>query len=611
MYQKLLIFFCILFFAVRFTYVSPVSAASNFTTDYHVTYSIPEAGKTHAVLTVTLTNTTSDYYASSYKLQIGFNDISNVQAYDPGGAITPNVTKVADGYTIELPFNKKSVGLGNSLQFNLSFDTPSVAKKYGEIWEINIPGLSQTNEFNTFTVDVKTPPSFGTPSYIKPDQQTKSLTFTKDQLGNSGISIAFGTKQIYTFHLVYHLQNSNVYPIKTEIALPPTTNYQKVSVSDINPRPSNVTIDKDGNWLAQYSLKPSQKTDVTVNGNAEVSLTPSQQPLAQSDFSQYLSEQRYWEAKNDKIRELADTLRTPQAIYLYVIKTLKYDFSRVTDDKPRLGAVGALKNQNSAVCREFTDLFIALARAAGIPAREVDGFAYTENEKERPLSLVRDILHAWPEYYDSGKKTWVMVDPTWGSTTGGVDYFNVLDFDHFAFVIKGMESDYPIPAGGYKLANEKELKDVTVTFGDTAPDPLPDMEITDFPKEVIAGFPIRGKLTISNNGSTYIQPQIIYLTSTVLTPQDQSIASSGIPPFGHVDLPVGFDRTSFLTNTDSAITIRLGQVQSGLDDQTYNKTIKITPVFYTAWGIGGIIIGLFAVFLFIIARKSRRIYVSR
>ncbi len=30
-----------------------------------------------------------------------------------------------------------------------------------------------------------------------------------------------------------------------------------------------------------------------------------------------------------------------------------------------------------------------------------------------------------------------MIDPTWGATTGGVDYFETLDFDHFAFVVKG------------------------------------------------------------------------------------------------------------------------------------------------------------------------------
>ena len=180
----------------------------------------------------------------------------------------------------------------------------------------------------------------------------------------------------------------------------------------MDPRPTNVIVDKDDSWLAQYNLLPSQKVDVIVDGKAEVHLVPKIQKLSEKESAIYIAQKQYWEASSDTIRELADELKTPQAIYNYVVKTLKYDFSRVTDSKPRLGALGALKEQNSAVCLEFTDLFIALARAEGIPAREVDGFAYTENSKQRPFSLVKDILHAWPEYYDKDQKTWIMVDPT-------------------------------------------------------------------------------------------------------------------------------------------------------------------------------------------------------
>jgi len=51
-----------------------------------------------------------------------------------------------------------------------------------------------------------------------------------------------------------------------------------------------------------------------------------------------------------------------------------------------------------------------------------------------------------------------MVDPTWGNTTGGVDYFNTFDFDHLAFVVKGISSTYPVPAGGYKLTGDENKK---------------------------------------------------------------------------------------------------------------------------------------------------------
>ena len=130
----------------------------------------------------------------------------------------------------------------------------------------------------------------------------------------------------------------------------------------------------------------------------------------------------------------------------------------------RLGALKSLQTPEAAICMEFTDLFIATARANGIPAREINGFAYTENPEIQPLSLVNDVLHAWPEYYDSQKGAWIPVDPTWGSTTGGVDYFSKLDLRHFTFVIHGTSSTKPYPAGSYKLGSNPQ-KDVFVTFG--------------------------------------------------------------------------------------------------------------------------------------------------
>ena len=144
--------------------------------------------------------------------------------------------------------------------------------------------------------------------------------------------------------------------------------------------------------------------------------------------------------KNPIIIDEAKNLKTAKGIYDFVSTKLKYDYERVKPNVERLGAVNALNNPNSAICMEFTDLFIALARAAGIPAREVNGFAYTENPKIQPLSLVNDVLHAWPEYYDYEKGVWIPVDPTWASTTGGVDYFNKLDLRHFTFVMHGKSS---------------------------------------------------------------------------------------------------------------------------------------------------------------------------
>ena len=85
---------------------------------------------------------------------------------------------------------------------------------------------------------------------------------------------------------------------------------------------------------------------------------------------------------------------------------------------------------------EFTDLFIAIAREKGIYSREIQGYGFSLDQKLQPLSLSSDILHAWPEYYDTKTESWIAVDPTWENTSG-INYFSSFDLNHIVFVIHG------------------------------------------------------------------------------------------------------------------------------------------------------------------------------
>lgn len=564
-------------------------------------YIITEDGQAHVLFQVVLTNTTSQNYPTSYKVKVGFSSIDNVSAFDPDGAIKPKITKMDDGQTIELVFNKKVVGKDKKLPFSLSFNTSDVAKKQGNIWEINIPPISHQSDFEDYNVRVKVPSSFGLPGYIKPDIYSADLLFTKENLGKSGISLAFGDKQYYNYKLTYHLKNKYLFPTQSEIALPPTTNYQKIIIDDISPKPINVREDMDGNWLAQYLLVPGKKIDVVVKGRAEVSLEPQKEELSLEKKAFYLEKKPYWEL-NQKMIDEAVKLKTPEAIYNYVVNNLTYDLSRVSGDVDRAGAKEVFLNKSSAVCLEFTDLFVALSRAAGIPAREIDGFAYTQNQKQRPLSNVKDILHAWPEYYDEKEHAWIMVDPTWGNTTSGIDYFHTLDFDHLAFVIKGINSQYPIPAGGYKIKGSENIKDVEVSFAEPFDEYIPKVTMsTIIPKQAIAGLPFSADIILTNTFGAMFPSQEITITSNVFFPRTLHVASGNVPAFGTKKIPFTFNGTSILTNQEALVTMRIGE-------NTIEKTIQITPVFLSKIGvIGGILIASFTIILYLIARRARNI----
>jgi hypothetical protein len=604
----LLIVFILFIFSTAKTF-----AQSNFSTDYNVTYTVSNNASTHVNLNASLKNLTDKYYASSYSIQVGFTDIKNLTAYDSEGGIEPNIIKSSKGSTISLNFNQRVVGLNNKLDFNISFDTSQVAENYNNTWDINIPGISSENDFSSFNVTIYYPQFLGKPTFIKPitvgeasQKSGNTLYFSKQDLGDSGISIAFGDFQVYDFNLIYHLENNNLFPISTEIALPPDTNYQTVSIDNINPRPINVSVDNDGNWLAKYILDAGKSYDVGVKGKTKVFLTPKSESLNKNLEKEYLMQKDYWNADSSKIKDLARELKTPYAIYQYVVKTLSYDFSRVETNSPRLGATEALKNPNSAVCLEFTDLFIALSRAAGIPAREINGFAYTSNTSERPLSFVKDILHAWPEYYNYDKKTWIMVDPTWGNTTGGVDYFNTLDFNHIAFVVKGLESNYPIPAGGYKLASDKNKKDVEIKIG-TSYSSTP-MELGTeilFSETIVSGLPVNGLVKISNSGTTLVKKKQVNVSTNYLSPKNQSILSKDIPPYGYQVISLSFERTPVLTNTKDTIKITI-------DNKPVYKNLNILPFFVNKlFIVGSISIASIIIFISITAYLYRRISIFR
>jgi len=606
--KRFLLFLIFLSFFL-FAPIKNINAASDSPSDYKVSYTVYENENTHVNMQISLTNQEDDSFFSSYKLQIGYTDINNLKASDSKGEITPNVIKNQKGSTIELSFNDKVVGEGEKLIFYLSFDTKEITENRGNVWEINIPGISSKNDFNSFNVNVYYPKSFGKPVYIKPNipgaLSKNELSFTKEELQTSGISIAFGNYQIYSFDLSYNLKNSNLYPVKTEIAIPPETNYQEIIINDMIPKPNNITVDKDGNWLAEYSLSASETKRIRILGKAKAHLIPKEEKISDEQKKEYLLPKKYWEVNDLQIKKLAKELKNPYAIYQYVVKNLTYDFSKVTSKSDRIGAKKVLENPKSSVCLEFTDLFIALSRAAGIPAREINGFAYTKNAEERPISLVKDVLHAWPEYYDEALNTWIMIDPTWENTTGGIDYFFVLDTDHFAFIRKGIDSSYPVPPGGYKLSENNNQKDVLVELDSTF-EKIESFDIkADFPNPSFSAIPIKGSVKIINTGNSLIENKEMNINTKFLSSDIKTFTINKILPFSYQKLDVSFEKTPFLTKTKDVITIQI-------DKKEIHSDVLITPFYFNKNVIlGGIICAIFIIIISLIIYGSRRIFIPK
>lgn len=602
--KKILLFLVFFTFGISafFLFKKTAWAAEEFLTNFDLTYEVQKSGVTRITYSILLTNLTSTHYASEYTLTVNTEKIQNVSAFTPQGGLKFAVEKQSGKTQIRIFFNEKVVGKGQTLRFGLSYENDEIAQKNGRIWEIIIPKFNLDPTRETFEVNLRTPSDLGSPAYSLPPpwrqttaQDWQILTWQGQQLFN-GLRLAFGDFQLFDFKLTYHLKNPNLYPVFREIALPPDTAYQRVNISQIRPQPNKVFLDKDKNWLARFNLSPGQKLTVQVWGKAQIFsqakfATPK---ISEENFSAYLLPQKYWEVKETKIQELAQKLMTPQAIYNYVVQTLTYDFQKVASGGERLGAQGALENPNSAICTEFTDLFVALARAAQIPAREINGFAFTTDPKLRPLSLEKDILHAWPEYFDKEKNTWVMVDPTWGKTTGGFNYFDNLDFNHFAFVIKGQNSEKPLPAGAYKL--EEKSKDVEVIFSHRDFSAIPNLDLKlEIPGKIFTGILKPPQLEIKNLGPGAFYDGLLTIRSQKLALKNTTFKLKDLPPYASEIITLELLKLKPLSPFTDTLEI-------SVSDQTFTYPVKVIPL--NGW-VPGLILGAFLGFLIFLFFKKR------
>ncbi len=579
---------CILVLTVILVTAKEVRAQGEFETDYRVHYIVDPTGQTNVTQDIQLKNKTANYYADMFELKIGSTKVDNVKASDATGPLETQVKFDNNITTISVKFNQKVIGIGKTLDWSLTYTSTELASKSGQIWEVSVPRLAKAGDIGAYLAKVSVPFSFGpvafsvpTPKTINKVSSTQEFTFDKDQLIQSGISMSFGQKQVFAFKLEYHLENKNLTSQITEITLPPENNYQKVVFGKIDPPPTNVTYDKDRNLIAKYRLTPKTRLDIVAEGYVEVFPQPFRNIdpiLTGEDRERYTQPQRYWEADNPLIREKVKELKTPREIYDYVESTLSYSKDRLNQQKiERLGAAKALSNPADAVCMEFTDLFVALARARGIPAREVEGFAYTQNERLRPLSLALaqgDILHAWPEYWDESLG-WVQVDPTWGSTSGGLDYFNKLDFNHITFVRRGLSSTNPPPAGAYKREENLGEKTVFVSFAQELPLATftPRLSLI-VPTKIIAGVPLKITAVVENVGSASLIGQRLSLTTTrfdskALEPIDIDI----LPPYAKSQFQFRLQTASFFERSTDNLVL------SFFDNQV-SKPVEIIPIYF-------------------------------
>lgn len=498
-----------------------VSAASEFTTNLKSSYTVEASGLTSVTHEISLQNNLAHIYATSYTLSINSDELTSISARDEIGALEVS-SEIKDGLTtMNVALSRPKIGKDQTKTILITYKTQNIAEIIGDTKTINIPRLGKANEAESYTRIVRIEGIGNQKSLIYPPPQSVSAEGKFTQYSfvghqNDSLSLIFGESVTYELGLTYELKNKELSSSVSELALPPDTGYQHVVLSKVTPSPSEIVVDQDGNWLARYPLKSQEK--ILVKATLFVTIYP--EPIlydpSKSEISSR-SESKYWNQKASIVESLATQLKTPENIYSYLTDSFTYNYAGASQPNTRLGAEQALLAPTNLLCTEFTDSFVALGRALGIPTREINGYGYTSIESLYPQNQSSDILHAWPEYFDREQKRWIAVDPTWGTTTGGIDYFNKLDFNHITFVRHGAEDSYPLPAGAYKSSPDDKYVEVKVAAD--IPASVTSFDIKD----------LDDHLVIVNTGSSA-------LVNETITHEGREYKITYLPPFGQYEL---------------------------------------------------------------------------
>jgi transglutaminase-like putative cysteine protease len=210
------------------------------------------------------------------------------------------------------------------------------------------------------------------------------------------------------------------------------TPYQEVLSMQVSPENYQVTTDEYGNRYAEFDLSglPAGE-EVLIQADYQVRVNSLSYELwgCGGDLPEFYTQpELHVESHNPQIRRLSErlsegssnTCKQVAAFYDYIGDNLIYSYNGAD-----WGAQAAL-GEMGADCSEYASLMMALSRAAGIPARYLEGL-YETGEASDELARTE---HAWLEVYLPGVG-WTPMDPTVGRKALNRDkYFAAMPADH-------------------------------------------------------------------------------------------------------------------------------------------------------------------------------------
>ncbi len=213
--------------------------------------------------------------------------------------------------------------------------------------------------------------------------------------------------------------------------------YQSVVSRTIYPQQYEIFVDEFGNQYAEFNLE-DHPAGTTIPIDIEYTITVYEQIAGVENcegelIAEFTEPELHIESANPQIVRLSETLSEGKpdpcaklrSFYDYIGDELVYTYNH--NDWGAQAALGPM----GADCTEYASLMIALSRAAGIPARYIEGLLYLNNLDENTARTE----HAWLEAYLPGTG-WAAMDPTLGRPLSKRDdYFGRHTTDHIIVTV--------------------------------------------------------------------------------------------------------------------------------------------------------------------------------
>ncbi len=221
---------------------------------------------------------------------------------------------------------------------------------------------------------------------------------------------------------VQNLGSAPALDIPLRLALPNNhSDIQEIKSIHFHQEPERLTNDTWGNEFIHYTidqLDPQDSVNFTIS--IKVKLVSIDYNIRDSDvyppkenMSRYLEPSQFISANDPGVIELAREIAADSEnlvdiawnTYEWIIENIYYQQIAGEWD-----AATTLKNGEGGSA-ELGNLFVALMRANGIPARRISGWGHGFSDYTS-VQLTR-FAHGWAEFYVE-PFGWIPVDPTWG-----------------------------------------------------------------------------------------------------------------------------------------------------------------------------------------------------